>query len=71
VRSLWQKLVTTHSNKRPYNIERHVVAGFRERVHPGPRVRVVAVYERAVDIEDYALEQTYCSFFWIDSASVR
>ena len=42
--------------KWPYDVKRHVVASFRERIHPGFRVGVVAVYERAVDVEDYALK---------------
>lgn len=54
-----EKLVTSHTDQGPHDIERHVVAACRERVHPGLSVRVVAVYERAVEIEDYAFEQYY------------
>jgi hypothetical protein len=59
-----EKLVGAHADQGPHNVERHVVASFRERVHPGLCVRVVAVYERAVDVEDYALkQQPYFRFF--------
>src|SRR6185295_20177318 len=47
-----EELVGAHSNQRSYHRKRHVVAGFREGVHPGLRMSVIAVYERAVDIED-------------------
>jgi hypothetical protein len=57
VRGFGKELVAAHPDQRSYNIERHVVPSFRERVHPGLRVRVIAVYERAVDIENYALKQ--------------
>jgi hypothetical protein len=66
-----RQLVGDQSNERSYNIERHPVAAFSKRVQPGLRVCVGAVYERAVDVEDYALEQTYCSVFWIASALSR
>jgi hypothetical protein len=52
-----EDFVRSHPDQRSYGIKRHVVAGFRERVQPGPCVCVVAVYERAVDVEDCAFEQ--------------
>src|SRR2546423_1132292 len=52
-----EELVGAHADQRPYNAKRHVVASFREGVHPGLRMRVVAVYERAVYVEDHAFEQ--------------
>src|SRR2546423_360156 len=65
---LRKQLVGAHSDQRSYNFERHLVAGLRERVHPGLSVRVVAVYERAVDVEDYAFERQPTSRF---SGSIR
>src|SRR5436305_534543 len=52
-----EELVGAHTDQWSDDVKRHVVASFRERVHPGLRMRVVAVYERAVDVEDYSLEQ--------------
>src|SRR5947209_3454320 len=54
---LGQQLVAAHSDQWSNFFKRHVVASFREGVHPRLRVSVVAVYERAVDVEDYAFEQ--------------
>src|SRR5689334_21898366 len=52
-----KQFVAAHSDQRSYLIERHVVASFNEGVHPRLRVSVVAVYKRAVDVENYAFEQ--------------
>src|SRR3954471_10658729 len=52
-----EELVGAHADQWSDDVKRHVVASFRERVHPGLRMRVVAVYERAVYVEDYSLEQ--------------
>lgn len=51
---LRKELVGSHPNERSHDVKRHVIASFRERFHPGEGVRVIAVQERAVDIEDYA-----------------
>ena len=67
---LVREMIATFANawnypdQRSHCLERHVIVGFHERVHPRLGVRVVAVYERAVDVEDYALKQLpYCRFF--------
>ena len=49
---LREHLVATHADEGPHACEGHLVARFGERIHPGERVGVVAVHERAVDIED-------------------
>src|SRR6476659_4325835 len=54
---LRKQFVGAHSDQRSHLLERHVVASFCERINPRLRVSVVAVYKRAVDVEDYAFEQ--------------
>src|SRR4051812_44661043 len=56
-----EELVSSHSDQRPDDFERHAVARFREGVDPGIRVSVVAVYERAIDVEDDSFEQPVTS----------
>ena len=38
-----KELVGSHPDERSYDFERHVIASFRERFHPGDGVRVIAV----------------------------
>src|SRR4029078_952104 len=49
---LRQQLVAAHADERPDTREVHVPAVFAERLDPRLRVSIVAVDERAVDIED-------------------
>src|SRR5689334_2128127 len=53
-----EELVSSHADQGSNFVERHVVPSFPKRVHPRLCVSVVAVYERAVDVKDYAFEQS-------------
>lgn len=47
-----QQFVAAHPDERPNALERHTPAAFAERPRPGTRMRVVAVDQRTVDVED-------------------
>ena len=55
---LHEQLVATHADHRPDHFERDVIAGFGKRLHPRLGVRAVAVYERPVNVEDYATQHS-------------
>ena len=50
--SVGEHLVAAHADERPYAVEVDAVPSSGQRVHPRVRVRVVAVDEGAVDVED-------------------
>ena len=47
-----QQLVAAHADRPPDRVVRHVDPRFVERVDPGLGVRIVAVDQRSVDVED-------------------
>src|SRR6185436_16323204 len=53
-RHLGEDLVTSHSDEPPHLIELGAEPELLQRIDPGARVRVVAVDQRAIDIEYHA-----------------